>query len=78
MIPETLQHLKGCFPDLGGDLIGQRVRRAARQTIFLRGRKPMGWMKDETGLGKTPANYVPLTPLSFPSPPCSQGATNIR
>ena len=24
----------------------------------------MGWMKDETGLGKTPANYVPLTPLS--------------
>lgn len=25
----------------------------------------MGWMKDETGLGKTPANYVPLTPLSF-------------
>ncbi len=25
----------------------------------------MGWMKDETGLDKTPANYVPLTPLSF-------------
>jgi fatty-acyl-CoA synthase len=25
----------------------------------------MGWMKDETGLNKTPANYVPLTPLSF-------------
>lgn len=24
----------------------------------------MGWMKDERGLGKTPANYVPLTPLS--------------
>ena len=24
----------------------------------------MGWMADETGLGKTPANYVPLTPLS--------------
>lgn len=24
----------------------------------------MGWMKDETGLEKTPANYVPLTPLS--------------
>lgn len=24
----------------------------------------MGWMKDETGLDKTPANYVPLTPLS--------------
>jgi fatty-acyl-CoA synthase len=24
----------------------------------------MGWMKDETGLNKTPANYVPLTPLS--------------
>ncbi|MEL6957771.1 MAG: AMP-binding protein [Pseudomonadota bacterium] len=24
----------------------------------------MGWMRDETGLGKTPANYVPLTPLS--------------
>ncbi|OAN75351.1 acyl-CoA synthetase [Jannaschia sp. EhC01] len=24
----------------------------------------MGWMKDETGLGKTPANFVPLTPLS--------------
>lgn len=25
----------------------------------------MGWMADETGLGKTAANYVPLTPLSF-------------
>lgn len=25
----------------------------------------MGWMKDETGLDKTHANYVPLTPLSF-------------
>ena len=24
----------------------------------------MGWMKDETGLGKTAANHVPLTPLS--------------
>ncbi|WP_146344298.1 AMP-binding protein [Phaeobacter marinintestinus] len=24
----------------------------------------MGWMSDETGLGKTAANYVPLTPLS--------------
>jgi fatty-acyl-CoA synthase len=24
----------------------------------------MGWMKDETGLGKTAANFVPLTPLS--------------
>ncbi|MEM8578064.1 MAG: AMP-binding protein [Pseudomonadota bacterium] len=24
----------------------------------------MGWMQDETGLGKTAANYVPLTPLS--------------
>ena len=24
----------------------------------------MGWMKDETGLGKCAANYVPLTPLS--------------
>lgn len=24
----------------------------------------MGWMKDETGLGKSPANFVPLTPLS--------------
>ncbi|TDK52352.1 AMP-binding protein [Antarcticimicrobium luteum] len=24
----------------------------------------MGWMTDETGLGKTAANYVPLTPLS--------------
>ena len=24
----------------------------------------MGWMKDETGLEKTKANYVPLTPLS--------------
>ena len=24
----------------------------------------MGWMADETGLGKCPANYVPLTPLS--------------
>ncbi len=24
----------------------------------------MGWMIDETGLGKTAANYVPLTPLS--------------
>ncbi|MBY4892825.1 AMP-binding protein [Rhodobacteraceae bacterium N5(2021)] len=24
----------------------------------------MGWMKDETGLEKTPANFVPLTPLS--------------
>lgn len=24
----------------------------------------MGWMNDETGLGKCPANYVPLTPLS--------------
>jgi fatty-acyl-CoA synthase len=24
----------------------------------------MGWMRDETGLGKTEANYVPLTPLS--------------
>ncbi|WP_136439433.1 AMP-binding protein [Pacificoceanicola onchidii] len=25
----------------------------------------MGWMRDETGLGKRAANYVPLTPLSF-------------
>jgi len=25
----------------------------------------MGWMSDETGLEKNPANYVPLTPLSF-------------
>ena len=25
----------------------------------------MGWMADETGLGKCAANYVPLTPLSF-------------
>ncbi|SMX27537.1 Long-chain-fatty-acid--CoA ligase [Pelagimonas phthalicica] len=25
----------------------------------------MGWMRDETGLGKNAANYVPLTPLSF-------------
>jgi len=25
----------------------------------------MGWLKDETGLDKTPANYTPLTPLSF-------------
>ncbi|MDX1780343.1 MAG: long-chain-fatty-acid--CoA ligase [Thalassovita sp.] len=25
----------------------------------------MGWMADETGLGKTAANYVPLTPLSW-------------
>lgn len=24
----------------------------------------MGWMRDETGLDKTPANYVPLSPLS--------------
>ncbi len=24
----------------------------------------MGWMSDETGLEKSPANYVPLTPLS--------------
>ena len=24
----------------------------------------MGWMDDETGLDKTPANFVPLTPLS--------------
>ena len=24
----------------------------------------MGWMADETGLGKRRANYVPLTPLS--------------
>ena len=24
----------------------------------------MGWMKDETGLGKTAANFVPMTPLS--------------
>src|SRR6056297_2969516 len=24
----------------------------------------MGWMKDETGLDKTAANFVPLTPLS--------------
>ncbi len=24
----------------------------------------MGWLEDETGLGKTRANYVPLTPLS--------------
>ncbi len=24
----------------------------------------MGWMRDETGLGKRPANFVPLTPLS--------------
>ena len=24
----------------------------------------MGWMQDETGLGKRAANYVPLTPLS--------------
>ncbi|MFW2544541.1 AMP-binding protein [Primorskyibacter sp. 2E107] len=25
----------------------------------------MGWMRDETGLERTAANYVPLTPLSF-------------
>jgi fatty-acyl-CoA synthase len=25
----------------------------------------MGWMKDETGLGRNAANFVPLTPLSF-------------
>ncbi|MCE0505137.1 AMP-binding protein [Roseivivax sp. GX 12232] len=25
----------------------------------------MGWLPDETGLGKVPANYTPLTPLSF-------------
>jgi fatty-acyl-CoA synthase len=25
----------------------------------------MGWLADETGLGKCAANYVPLTPLSF-------------
>jgi fatty-acyl-CoA synthase len=25
----------------------------------------MGWLQDETGLGKTAANHVPLTPLSF-------------
>ncbi|WP_417209650.1 AMP-binding protein [Antarctobacter sp.] len=25
----------------------------------------MGWLADETGLGKTTANYTPLTPLSF-------------
>ena len=25
----------------------------------------MGWMADETGLGRNAANYVPLTPLSF-------------
>ncbi|MGR3703240.1 MAG: AMP-binding protein [Paracoccaceae bacterium] len=25
----------------------------------------MGWMADETGLGKTAANYTPLSPLSF-------------
>ena len=25
----------------------------------------MGWLADETGLGKTPANFVALTPLSF-------------
>ncbi|MGH1415042.1 MAG: AMP-binding protein [Pelagimonas sp.] len=25
----------------------------------------MGWMRDETGLDKNDANYVPLTPLSF-------------
>ena len=24
----------------------------------------MGWMKDETGLGKNPANFVSMTPLS--------------
>ena len=24
----------------------------------------MGWLEDETGLGKTRANHVPLTPLS--------------
>ena len=24
----------------------------------------MGWMKDETGLEKRAANFVPLTPLS--------------
>ena len=24
----------------------------------------MGWMRDETGLNKREANYVPLTPLS--------------
>ncbi|MEO1381439.1 MAG: AMP-binding protein, partial [Pseudomonadota bacterium] len=24
----------------------------------------MGWMKDETGLGKNAANFVPMTPLS--------------
>lgn len=25
----------------------------------------MGWLRDETGLGKNAANFVPLTPLSF-------------
>ncbi len=25
----------------------------------------MGWLQDETGLGRNAANYVPLTPLSF-------------
>ncbi|MBV6638911.1 MAG: AMP-binding protein, partial [Mameliella sp.] len=25
----------------------------------------MGWLADETGLGKNTANFVPLTPLSF-------------
>ncbi|WP_284162677.1 AMP-binding protein [Frigidibacter sp. SD6-1] len=25
----------------------------------------MGWLKDETGLGRNAANFVPLTPLSF-------------
>ncbi|MGY3669827.1 AMP-binding protein [Marinovum sp. KMM 9989] len=25
----------------------------------------MGWLKDETGLDRTPANFVPLTPLSM-------------
>ena len=24
----------------------------------------MGWMQDETGLDRNPANFVPLTPLS--------------
>ncbi len=25
----------------------------------------MGWLQDETGLGRNAANFVPLTPLSF-------------
>src|SRR5690606_35719944 len=29
------------------------------------GRSTVGWLADETGLGRNAANFVPMTPLSF-------------